>query len=175
MEALSKTKPSKPFEPAGTGLKEEDLEHHKVLTIAYQPMVKYAWATGVAIGRFLDGLRAGEILGTKCDRCGRIAVPPRIFCEWCFKRSGEWIKLPDTGTVNTFSISYIATDTTRLKTPTIPAVIEIDSAGHAGFLHIIGEAKPEEVRIGMPVKAVWADPEKRKGSITDIRHFKPIR
>jgi hypothetical protein len=156
-------------------LKEEDLEQNKVLTVAYRPMAKYAWATGVAIGRFLNGLKAGEILGTKCDECGRIAVPPRIFCEWCFRRSTTWVKLPDTGVVNTFSISYIATDTTRLKIPTIPAVIEIDSAGHAGFLHIIGEAKPEEVKIGMRVKAAWADPGKRKGSITDIRYFRPIR
>ena len=166
---------SMPTEPAGTGLKEEDLEHNNVLTITYQPTLNYAWATGVAISRFLDGLKAGEILGTRCDRCGRIAVPPRIFCEWCFRRTGAWVKLPDTGAVNTFSISYIATDTTRLKTPTIPAVIEIDSAGHAGFLHVIGEARPEEVRVGMRVKAVWADPEKRKGMITDIRYFKPTR
>jgi len=164
-----------PTEPPGKGLREEDLEHHNVITVTYQPTAKYSWATGVAIGRFLNGLKEGEILGTKCDECGRIAVPPRIFCEWCFRRTTTWVKLPDTGTVNTFSISYIATDTTRLKTPTIPAVIEIDTAGHAGFLHIVGEARPEEVKIGMRVKAVWADPEVRKGSITDIRYFRPIR
>jgi uncharacterized OB-fold protein len=164
-----------PNAPQGVGLKENDLEDNKVLTIAYQPRAKYAWATGVAIGTFLRGLKSGEILGTQCDHCGRIAVPPRMFCEWCFKRSESWIKLPDTGRVNTFSISYITTDTTRVKTPTIPAVIEIDSAGSAGFLHIIGEAKPDEVKIGMRVKAVWADPKVRKGSITDIKYFKPIR
>ena len=162
-------------EPEGTPLKEDDFEEHKVLTVAYQPKAKYSWATGVAIGRFLKGLKAGEILGTKCDHCGRIAVPPRIFCEWCFKRTTKWVTLPDTGTVNTFSISHIATDTTRLKTPTIPAVIEIDSTGHAGFLHIIGEAKEDDVTIGMRVKAVWIDPEQRKGSITDIKYFKPIK
>jgi len=165
---------SMPFEPPGRALKEEEFDRD-ILTVSYEPKAKYAWATGVAIGRFLEGLRAGEILGTKCDYCGRIAVPPRVFCEWCFKRSGTWVKLPDTGTVNTFSVSYIATDTTRLKTPTIPAVIEIDTAGNAGFLHIIGEAKPEEVKIGMRVKAVWADRDKRKASITDIRYFKPIK
>jgi len=166
---------SAPTDPQGTGLKESDIEDHKVLTVAYQPKARYAWATGVAMSRFLGGLKAGEIVGTKCDQCGRIAVPPRIFCEWCFKRTDSWVTLPDTGRVNTFSISYIATDTTRLKTPTIPAVIEIDSAKNAGFLHILGETKPEEVKIGMRVKAVWVDPEQRKGSITDIKYFKPIK
>jgi hypothetical protein len=162
-------------EPLGTALKEEDIERHKVLTVAYQPKVKYAWATGIAIGRFLNGLKAGEILGTRCEHCGRVVVPPRIFCEWCFKRSDSWVKLPDTGIVNTFSISYITTDTTRVKTPIIPAVIGIDSTTEAGFLHLIGGVKPDDVRIDMRVKAVWLDPSQRKGSITDIKYFAPLR
>jgi hypothetical protein len=62
-----------------------------------------------------------------------------------------------------------------VKTPTIPAVIEMDSANNAGFLHLLGEVKPEEVKLGMRVKAVWVDPAQRKGSITDIKYFKPVR
>lgn len=156
-------------------MREEDLEKHKVLTVTYQPNARYAWATGIAVSRFLTGLKAGKIVGVKCEACGRIAVPPRIFCEWCFERSDTWVTMPDTGQVNTYSISYIATDTTRLKAPTIPAVIELDAAGNSGFLHILGEVKPDEVKIGMRVKAVWAGPERRRGSITDILYFKPIR
>jgi len=162
-------------EPLGTALKEEDIERQKVLTVAYQPKAKYAWAAGIAIGRFLEGLKAGEIWGTRCEHCGRVAVPPRIFCEWCFKSSDSWVKLPDTGIVNTFSISYITADTTRVKTPIIPAVIGIDSTTNAGFLHLIGGVKPEEVRIDMHVKAVWLEPSQRKGSITDIKYFAPLK
>ena len=159
----------------GTALKEEDIERQKILTVVYQPKAKYAWAAGIAIGRFLEGLKAGKILGTKCEHCGRVVVPPRIFCEWCFKTSDSWVKLPETGTVNTFSISYITADTTRVKTPIIPAVIGIDSTTNAGFLHLIGGVNPEEVRIDMRVKAVWLDPSQRKGSITDIKYFTPLK
>jgi uncharacterized OB-fold protein len=77
--------------------------------------------------------------------------------------------------VNTFSISYITADTTRIKTPIIPAVINIDETSNAGFLHLIGDVKPNEVKIGMKVKAVWAEAAKRKGSITDIKYFAPLR
>jgi len=162
-------------QPLGTPLKEDDLENRNVLTVAYKPKVKYAWATGIAIGKFLNGLKAGQILGTRCDSCGRVVVPPRIFCEWCFKPTEAWIKLPETGIVNTFSISYITADTTRIKTPIIPAVIQIDETNDAGFLHLIGDVKPDEVKIGMKVRAVWVDAAKRKGSITDIKHFAPLR
>lgn len=158
----------------GVALREDDIESKKALSVSYRPLVKYSWATGVAIGKFLEGLSQGKIIGTVCEHCNRTVVPPRIFCEWCFRPVNKWVELPDTGIVNTFSISYISTDTTRLKTPIIPAVIEIDRTTHAGFLHMIGETKPETIKIGMRVKAVWLDSAKRKGSITDIKYFKPM-
>jgi uncharacterized OB-fold protein len=160
---------------AGIPLKEDDLEKHRVLSLVYRPKTQYAWATGIAVGRFLTELKAGRIIGTKCKRCRRVVVPPRIFCEWCFRRTDEWVHLPDSGIVNTFSVSYISTDTTRLKTPIIPAVIEIDGTTKAGFLHMVGEVKPDEVKIGMRVKAVWREPTERTGSITDIKYFTPVK
>jgi uncharacterized OB-fold protein len=163
------------IQPEGVPLKEEDIEQQKVLTTVYHPRTKYSWATGIAIGEFLGGLKQGAIIGSKCNHCERIVVPPRIFCELCFGRTQDWVRLPDTGVVNTYSVSYITTDTTRVKTPTIPAVIEIDGTSHAGLLHLIGEAKPDNVKIGLLVKAVWKEPSKREGSITDIRYFAPIR
>ena len=158
----------------GTSLREGDIESRKVLSLVYHPKAKYSWATGIAIGRFLRELKRGKIVGNRCALCERIVVPPRIFCEWCFRRMDEWVYLPDTGIINTFSLSHISTDTTRLKVPIIPAVIEIDGTTHAGFLHIIGETKPDAVKIGMRVKAVWIEESKRTGSITDIEYFKGV-
>ncbi len=160
------------MQPSGVPLKEEDMDR-KVLTVTYRPKAKYAWATGVAVGEFLKGLKAGVIIGSKCDRCERIVVPPRVFCEWCFGRTENWVNLPDTGIVNTYSVSYITADTTRVKTPLIPAVIEMNGTSAAGFLHFVGEVKPDDVKIGMHVKAVWAEPSKRRASITDIKYFAP--
>ena len=159
--------------PAGTALSENDLEQ-RVLTVMYHPRAQYAWATGIAISKFLGGLKEGRILGSKCDRCGRTVVPPRVFCEYCFRHSDSYLELPDSGTLNTYSVSYISTDTTRLRIPIIPAVIEIDGTDKAGFLHILGEINPDMIKIGMKVKAVWKPSSERQGSITDIHHFKPL-
>lgn len=161
------------IQPKGMSLKEEDIEKHRVLSVTYQPKATYKWATGIAVGRFLKELKAGRILGSKCTRCGRIVVPPRVFCEYCFRRIDDWVNLPDTGVINTYSISHIATDTTRLKNPIVPAVIEIDGTSNAGFLHLIGGVDSEKVQIGMRVKAVWKEAGLREGSITDIRFFQP--
>jgi len=161
--------------PPGTPLSEEAFKSQKILSVVYHPKARYSWATGIAIGRFLRDMKSGRIVGTRCSHCSRIVVPPRVFCEWCFCRVKEFVYLPDTGSVNTFSVSYITADARRVKDPKIPAVIRIDGTTDAGFLHLIGETKPEDVKIGMRVKAVWRQPSERTGSILDIIHFKPER
>ncbi len=159
----------------GTGLKEEDIKERKVSLTYWKADAKYTWDCGQAIGRYLSGLKEGKIIGVKCHKCGRILVPPRIFCEECFCLLSEWVELKDTGQVNTFSLCYVTWDVKRIKEPQIPAVIEIDGASPGiGIMHLLGEVKPEKVHIGMKVVAVWKEKEKREGAITDILYFKPI-
>lgn len=158
----------------GKDLKKD--EFRRAVKVDYKPKLEYGWDAGYAIGRFLQGLKEGKILGIRCRKCDRILIPPRVFCELCFIPLEDWVELKDTGRVNTFSISYISWDVKRLKEPEIPAVIEIDGASPGiGILHLLGEVEPQEVEIGMRVKAVWKKPEERTGAITDIMYFKPVR
>jgi uncharacterized OB-fold protein len=88
----------------------------------------------------------------------------------------SYVRLKDTGTINTFSLCYITWDMQRVKEPEIPIVVEIDGASPLhGILHKLGEVKPEDVKIGMKVKAVWKPAKERQGAITDIKYFKPIK
>lgn len=161
-----------PKNTKGRDLKQN--EFGRSFKINYTPFARYRWDTGYAVGRYLEGLKNGKILGVVCRRCKRKLVPPRSFCELCFVPIDEWIELKDTGTVNTFSISYVSMDVTRLKEPEIPAVIEIDGASPGvGILHKLGEVRPQDVKIGMKVRAVWKPEKEREGAITDILYFKP--
>ena len=55
-------------------------------------------------------------------------------------------------------------------------VIEIDGASKGmGIMHMLSDVDPEDIRVGMKVKAVWKDPKDRTGAITDILYFKPLR
>jgi len=51
-------------------------------------------------------------------------------------------------------------------------VIWIDGSD-GGFLHMLGEIKPDKVTIGMKVEAVWKSVGERTGSILDIAYFRP--
>ena len=159
----------------GTALSEADIAGGRVLSVHARLQAEYAWDAGLAIGRYLEGLKAGVILGVQCRRCQRTVVPPRAFCERCFGPMDAFVPLADTGTINTFSLCYVTWDVRRIATPLIPAVIDIDGTSPAaGILHLVGDVAPEMVRVGMRVRAVWKPAGERQGAITDIRHFKPL-
>ena len=169
----------KPF--SGTSLTDHALSTSEVLTTLWRVKANYAWDTGIAIGKYLEGLKQGKILGVRCPECHRTVVPPRAFCELCFRPINDWVELPDTGKINTYSVSYVNWDATRRQTPEVPAVIEIDGASPGiGILHLMGEVGDtlEEItarlKVGVTVQAVWKPAQEREGAITDIRYFRPI-
>ncbi len=159
----------------GTEVTHDDIEANRYLMTHYQAELKYAWTSGVATGRYLRGLKEGEIWGRRCDGCGRVMVPPRMYCEQCFRPTDGWVKLRDTGRVVTYSIAYVNFDASRRQDPIIVAVVEVDGASPMmGILHLLGEVDPEDVKIGMRVQAVWKKAGDRSGAITDIVHFRPL-
>ncbi|MHB8566302.1 MAG: Zn-ribbon domain-containing OB-fold protein [Nitrososphaerales archaeon] len=150
------------------------LDSGELIVTQFEADLKYAWASGVAISRFLKELKHGRIIARKCNRCNRIMVPPRMFCEDCFRDTNEWVYVKDTGTINTYSIAHVGTDASRLPNPLYVAVINIDGASPMmGFLHLLGEVQ-SELKVGMKVQAVWKLEAERTGSILDIKYFKPI-
>jgi uncharacterized OB-fold protein len=160
----------------GTPLDKRGLKGRKIFLTSYAPRLRYRWDTGEAIGRYLKELRQGRLIARRCDGCQRIMIPPRMFCERCFRPTDDWVYLNDRGRILTFSLCYVTWDVRRLKQPQIPAVIEIDgaSAGMA-ILHLVKKSPPKQVRVGMPVRAVWRTPSQRRGSITDIAYWEPDR
>lgn len=174
--AVGKKDISCPPSAPGTSLKETDISEKKVTFFEDHPNIRYAWSCGQAMSRFLNELKKGRLIATKCNECGRVLFPPRMFCELCYKPINEWVYVKDTGTVQTFSISYIDPDARPLEEPVIVAVISVDGASpNMGIMHILGEVKPEDVYIGMRVKAVWKPEEEREGMITDIKYWRPLK
>jgi hypothetical protein len=159
----------------GTSLSEKDILDGKVLSLHDEMPGGFAWDTGIAIGRYLAGLKEGVILGSSCVHCRKTVVPPRTVCEWCFHPMDDFVPLQDTGTVNTYSLCYVTWDVKRIKEPETPAVIDLDGASPLhGILHKLGDVDPQQISIGMRVQAIWKPENEREGAITDILYFKPI-
>jgi uncharacterized OB-fold protein len=167
---------AKAIEKTATKISLKDIREGRVLSVADKPNLKYAWDNGVAIGRYLAELKNGRIIGKKCQSCKRVLVPPRLFCELCWRPTDEWTYVRDTGTILTFVVSHVNWDASRVEPGQryhTPAVIELDGAGKdQGILHLVDDIEPYEIKIGMRVEAVWKQAEERTGSITDIKYFK---
>ncbi len=159
---------------AGTALSEKEIKEGKVLYTEWEPRAMYAWDAGAAISRFLEGLKKGIILGTECPKCRRFMLPPRSFCELCYRPTDKWIQLEDKGSVRTFCITRVRWDASRVKEPFFPVVVDLDGGKRGTALcHVVKGMAPEEMKVGLRVKALWKSPEQRIGAITDIEHFIP--
>lgn len=128
--------------------------------------VTYEWNAGRAASRFLEGLKQGRILGSRCLRCKRTLVPPSETCERCSGRTEEGIEAASIGTVVSFSI--FPRDGGRQGI----IMVRLDGAD-TDLLHLISPGAEDTIGIGARVCAVWRPPEERKGHILDIVGFEP--
>ena len=136
----------------------------------------YNWSVGAYMERFFGGFEQRKFLGIRCPDCGKVFVPPRMICEDCFTETEEWLELGDEGTVEAYTVGYVAVDVkagglTELDTPEIIALIKPDGADTC-LIHRIAEAEPLDIEVSMRVRAVWA--EDAKGELADLRYFKPV-
>ena len=134
----------------------------------------YAYTLGVAGEKFFMEIKEnGKLMGAKCPKCNAVYLPPRLYCENCFEALSEWVEIGDEGYVYTYTIAHLDEDGKPSEKPVIYALIKFDGV-KGGLIHKLGEVKPENVKVGMRVKAVWKPKEEREGNITDILYFKPV-
>ncbi|ACP36783.1 protein of unknown function DUF35 [Sulfolobus islandicus Y.G.57.14] len=53
---------------------------------------------------FIEAVKRGEIVATRCKNCGSVYFPPQKDCYNCGKNEMEWIKVSNEGEIMTYSI-----------------------------------------------------------------------
>jgi len=150
----------------------EKLEGTDVWLYHGQIYIPNTYSAGAVGSRFLIGLRDKKrITGTRCSTCNRVYVPARSICKDCLSQLNEWVEVSTRGTLLTYTVCNVQNPIQPMEAPVIYGIIQLDGAD-TGFVHMLGEVDPEELRIGMRVQAVFR--EEREASILDIRYFKPI-
>ena len=124
----------------------------------------YTRSTGPVIGRFLTGLRDTTIVGGRLGD-GRVAVPPPEYDPVTHRAVTEFVELPDTGTVTSWTWVSEPVAGQPFDRPFAYALITIDGAD-TPWLHAVDVASPDDIETGMRVRARWA--EERTGSVNDL-------
>jgi uncharacterized OB-fold protein len=104
-----------------------------------------------AVSRYFHGLKEKKLWATRCPKCGATWLPPRRDCGKCGARA-EWFEAPTQGKVHTFSVLHFAGEAFLKDLPFTLVYVELPGIDTMLLSRLVG-VKPEEVRIGMPVKA----------------------
>jgi uncharacterized OB-fold protein len=145
-------------------------------TVAWQGDIPITsrYTVGIAGEKFFRALKdEGRFLGTRCDTCDLVYVPATMFCERCFAELDEWVEVPGTGHLFTFTVLFRDLDDQPLEVPRVLAYVKLDGCD-GGLVHYLGEIDHTELYIGLEVEAVFKDPADREGSILDVKYFRPI-
>jgi hypothetical protein len=137
-----------------------------------QVHLPYRYVAGDYKARFLRALKDRKILGSRCSKTGKVFVPPLINSPESFAPATEFVEVPDRGIVTTFCIVNIPVIGRDLQLPYVAASVALDGADLSIF-SAIQECKPEDVRMGMRVEAVWKPDGEREGSFDDLLYFRP--
>ena len=149
--------------------KQERVVAHSVVPLDFT----YNYRVGTYLEKYIQGLGQKKILGMKCSGCGKVVVPPRKICGKCNLTMDEWVELADVGTVENYTVGHVRVDKGLLEKsdpPVMLALIKLDGADALLAGEVRG-LKPEELKNGLRVKAVWKDPA--EDSLADLDHFEP--
>lgn len=107
---------------------------------------------------FWDKALNGVLSTSKCRNCGTCVLPPQPRCFVCQHTAFDWVDLPGTGTIYTFTVvRHPLRPQLQEAVPYVAGIIELDGTQGAGArmqANIIN-CDPETVRIGDRVKVVF--------------------
>jgi uncharacterized OB-fold protein len=132
----------------------------------------YHYVAGDYRACYLRALKDKQILGSKDSQTGKVFVMPVIASPESFAPCDELIEVSDRGIVTTFCVVNIPVIGRSLQIPYVAASVALDGADISLFA-LIQECKPEDVRMGMRVEAVWKPDGERQGDHEDILYFRP--
>jgi uncharacterized protein len=123
---------------------------------------------------FWDAAKQDRLVAPRCTSCGTFRLPPSPFCFQCRSRDVEWVELPGTGTIYTFTVvRHPLHPDLADACPYVSGVVELDGTQGAGARMLVNiiDVDPDTVRIGDRVEIVW---EHVNAEMTTPR-FRPVR
>lgn len=80
----------------------------------------------ITVKSFFDQIKEGRLMGSRCQTCGEVYLPPRPLCTYCGATDLEWVKLNDEGTVEALTVIHVAPTNCAEEAPYTIAVVRLD-------------------------------------------------
>lgn len=132
----------------------------------------YTVTAGHHLSTYLRAMKEKRIVGGRCPACTKVYLPPRGACPTCGVPADALVDVADTGIVTTFCVIRIPFDAAPFPPPYIAVAVILEGADLPLF-HLLRGIPPEEARMGMRVRAVWAPDEELGPTLASIKWFEP--
>jgi uncharacterized OB-fold protein len=128
--------------------------------------INYKYTLGGQSKFFIELMNNKKLLGTKCRKCGKTWMPPRVNCSECYEPA-DWIEMKQTGTINVSTIVWYTTSAFIKAVPYGIGFIKLDGADTALLQGIFSEnLVPSKLKKGRRVRAIFS--KEREGKMTDF-------
>lgn len=102
------------------------------------------------IEQFYKFINERKLMGVKCERCGKILLPPRQLCPICLSTNLKWIQLKGKGKLLTYTTIYVAPEKFQHMAPYTFGIVELEEG--VRLPGIIQGVKAEDIKIGMSLE-----------------------
>jgi uncharacterized OB-fold protein len=102
------------------------------------------------IEQFYKNISQKRLMGGKCRKCGKIHLPPRPLCDKCLSTEFEWVELPKTGRLLTYTIIHVAPPQFQNMAPYAVGIVQLENG--VKIPGTIKEVPLDKIRVGMQLK-----------------------
>jgi uncharacterized protein len=107
---------------------------------------------------FWDAARQDRLVVPRCTKCGTFRLPPLPLCHVCQSEEVEWVELPGTGTVYSYTVVHhpLHPDLSAVC-PYVSGIVELDGTQGEGARMLVNiiDCEPDEISIGTPVRITF--------------------
>ena len=130
--------------------------------IRWKTDLPYKWAIGKLAVKYFEELKKRKIMGSKCQKCGKLYMPPRGVCADCFVEMtlDDMVEISRRGTLEGFTVvnyPFVDPNTGAMRPfPYGYVICKLDGAD-TYLMHFCDEKDYTKFRIGQRVEAVFCD------------------
>ena len=106
-------------------------------------------------------LNEEKLMGSRCKGCGTQYVPPRSICVDCYRSDMEWVEMEGKGRLAAFTCinippPFMIAQGYNRKNPYCTGVVELEEGARVDArIEGVDCAKPEDIKVGMPLKVKY--------------------
>jgi uncharacterized OB-fold protein len=99
------------------------------------------------IEQFYKFLGQGKLMAGKCQKCGKIHLPPRLLCDNCYSQSFDWVNVSGKCKLVTYTVIHVAPQQFQALTPYAVGIVQLENG--LKIPGMIQGLTQEQLKVGM--------------------------